>query len=104
MEAAYRAYKDREFTILAVAGDRQGAALVGPFMREYDLTFPTVLDVTGEVGTRYRVRTIPTTVLLDREGRVVSREVGARDWNSFGARGLIEALLAGTSGRKEAQR
>jgi peroxiredoxin len=104
MEGAYRAYRDRGFTILAVAGDRQGAPVVAPFMREYGLTFPTVLDVTGAVAARYRVRTIPTTLLLDREGRIVAREVGARDWNGSGARAVIETLLAGTSGRKEAQR
>lgn len=102
MEAAYRAYKDRGFTILAVAGDRQGAAVVGPYMQEYGLTFPTVLDATGEVGTRYRVRVIPTSLLLDREGRVTAREVGARSWNGPEARGLIDRLLAKASRRTEA--
>jgi hypothetical protein len=36
---------------------------------------------------------LPTSYLLDRRGRIVSTEAGARDWNSKAARQVVEALL-----------
>jgi hypothetical protein len=41
----------------------------------------------------------PTVVLIDREGRVLGRVVGPRDWGSAPARALIAGLLARAGGR-----
>jgi peroxiredoxin len=78
METLYQAYKDQGFVILAVSSDVQGAAIVQPFIGQNRLSFPTLLDPTGRVGSMYGVRSIPTSYLLDRQGRVVSRERGGR--------------------------
>ena len=93
MEALYQAYKDQGFVILAVSSDVQGAAVVQPFMEGYRLSFPSLLDTTGRVNGLYGVRSIPTSYLLDRHGRVVSREIGARNWAKAEARALVASLL-----------
>jgi hypothetical protein len=41
----------------------------------------------------YGLRSIPTSDLLDRQGRVVRREIGARNWANAESRRLIAALL-----------
>jgi len=93
METLYQAYKDQGFEILAVSSDVQGAAIVQPFMEKYRLSFPALLDTTGRVNGMYGVRSIPTSYLLDRQGQVVSRELGARNWANAEARALIASLL-----------
>lgn len=93
METLYQTYHDQGFEILAVSSDVQGAAIVQPFMQGYALSFPALLDTTGRVNSRYGVRSIPTSYVLDRRGRVVSRELGARNWANAEARALIASLL-----------
>ncbi|MGH8068541.1 MAG: peroxiredoxin family protein [Candidatus Entotheonellia bacterium] len=93
METLYQAYQNQGFVILAVSSDVQGASIVQPFMVEYRLSFPALLDMTGRVSGMYGVRSIPTSYLLDRQGRVVSREIGARNWANAEARALIASLL-----------
>ena len=41
----------------------------------------------------YRVRALPTTVLIDRAGRVVAGAAGARTWDSPAAYAVVETLL-----------
>ena len=41
----------------------------------------------------YRMRALPTTVVIDRAGQVVAGTAGARDWDSPAAHAVIEALL-----------
>jgi peroxiredoxin len=93
MEILYQAYHDQGFEVLAVASDVQGAAIVQPFMEPYRLSFPALLDTSGWVNGMYGVRSIPTSYLLDRQGQVVSREFGARNWANAEARALIASLL-----------
>jgi cytochrome c-type biogenesis protein len=80
MEAVYRRLKDQGFTILAVnLGEK--AAQVSGFMKDNKLTFPVALDESGRTGGQYGAQAIPTTYILDRRGLIISRMVGALDWN-----------------------
>ncbi len=94
MEELYRAYRDRGLTILAISTDAGGAQVVEPFVQARGLTFPILLDPPGVVANRYAVRGLPTSYLVDRDGTIVSREVGARDWAGASARRLVERVLA----------
>ena len=47
-------------------------------------------EVTGKV---YGVWGTPTSYLIDRQGRLVGRVVGARAWDSPAARTLLLSLL-----------
>jgi len=93
METLYQTYRDQGFVILAVSSDVQSIAIIQPFLEQYRLSFPVLLDPKGQVTGTYGVRSLPTTYLLDRQGRVVSREIGARNWANAGAQALIAALL-----------
>jgi peroxiredoxin len=93
METLYQAYRDRGLVILAISGDRTGRDVVESFVQELDLNFPILLDPNGEVFGQYGVRGLPASFLLDRRGRIVSAEAGARDWNSQVARQVVAVLL-----------
>jgi peroxiredoxin len=97
MERAYRDYGARGLEILAVSVDAGGesavAARVTEFMSAFKLTFPALLDPQGEVVRAYRLRGLPMSFLIDRQGAIRAVEIGFRDWASPESRRGLEALL-----------
>lgn len=93
MEELYRDFKRRDFEILAVSTDQQGAAVTRPFIEEEGLTFPILHDSDFRVGLAYGARTLPMTFLVNRQGIVTHRIFGARDWQSPEGRQLIKKLV-----------
>jgi thiol-disulfide isomerase/thioredoxin len=94
MNALYQRYRSRTFTIIAIANDVQGHAEVAPYAKQQNLAFPVLLDPQNTVGTRLQLQGIPTSYLLDHQGRVASIQIGARDWDGPQMRRLIDALLS----------
>ncbi len=45
------------------------------------------------MATLYRTRALPTSIVIDRAGRVVAGAAGARDWDSAAAHAVVESLL-----------
>jgi peroxiredoxin len=69
-ERVYRDKKEQGFTIVAVSTDRSGPGPVREFLAERQLTFPAAMatpDVVREFGG---VRALPTSFLIDRQGRI----------------------------------
>jgi peroxiredoxin len=93
MERLYQTFKQTAFAMLAVSIDRQGVEAVKPFMEELHLTFPALLDQQSEVARQYGLRGLPTTYLIDPEGRLIGAAVGGRDWDRPEAKALIAGLL-----------
>jgi peroxiredoxin len=78
METVYQSYKDEGFVILAV--DVQDAPLdVRDYARELGLTFPILLDRRAEVTRSYRVRGLPTSYFVDKNGVIIARQLGPID-------------------------
>ena len=50
--------------------NKDSKADVKKFVDEYGLTFPILLDQTGDVSTMYGAFTIPTTIILNRNGEI----------------------------------
>jgi peroxiredoxin len=98
MERLYQTFKETAFAMLAVSIDRQGVEAVKPFMLELQLTFPALLDEKSAVARQYGLRGLPTTYLIDPEGRLIGAAVGGRDWDRPEAKALIAGLLRQASG------
>lgn len=92
MERLHQDFKDVGLVILAVDLD-ESPKLVAKFTQDFRLTFPALLDTGSRVASRYEVRGLPTTILIDRRGRVVGTAIGPRDWASAGGPALIRSLL-----------
>ncbi len=88
----YHLFQDEAFALLAV-DLRESAAKVEAFRNKYQIPFPILLDRRGEVGDAYGVLAIPVTFILDRQGMIIGKATGARDWISAPARCLIQELL-----------
>jgi len=93
MEQLYRTFPRREFEILAVSTDPQGAVVTRPFQQELGFTFPVLHDSEFRVGLTYGARTLPMTFMVDRQGVIRQKIFGARDWDSPEARELIHTLV-----------
>lgn len=93
MEQLYRTYSRREFQILAVSTDPQGAAVTRPFQQKTGLSFPILHDTEMQIGLTYGARSLPMTFMVDRQGVVRQKIFGARDWDSPEARELIQLLM-----------
>lgn len=65
------------FTVIGVSLDEDAAA-VPPFARKYQLSFPLMI-ADRKVAAAYAVRGLPTAYLIDADGRIARRWVGALD-------------------------
>jgi hypothetical protein len=74
---------------------REDAALVKRTAAERGYIAPVLVDRKGDVaGIGYGVFGPPTAYLIDREGRLLARMVGARDWKTPAVKALLLELLA----------
>ena len=90
--ATHNMFKARGLQTLAVAMSYDPPTLVVDFAQRKQLPFTVVIDNTGAVARSYGdVQGTPTTLLINKKGRVVKRYVGAPDFNELQQR--VNALL-----------
>ena len=74
MQQVFDEYGTEKFVILAVNRTHQDRSQdVETFVLERELTFPILLDNTGDVSNQYQVRSLPTSYFIDPDG--IIREV-----------------------------
>ena len=78
LQAAYDRYLDSGFVVLAVDIMDHKDSVV-EYVREAGLAFPVLLDDRGEVSTQYRVRGLPTSFFIDRNGVIQKTHIGPID-------------------------
>jgi len=77
---------------------REDAALVKRTAVERGYAAPVRVDQKGEVtGIGYGVFGPPTAYVIDRQGRLVARIVGERDWGKPAVKRLLLEVLKQTS-------
>lgn len=94
LERLYRHYKYDKFTLLAV-DIMERPETVKRFVKEYNLSFPILLDENGDVSLKYAANAIPTTYIIDKGGKAVGKAIGPRKWDGDHAKDLIDMLLGG---------
>jgi thiol-disulfide isomerase/thioredoxin len=84
-----------DFTVLALSQDRKGAEVVKPFYDKEALTHLDIqIDAKGAVTRELEVQGLPTSVLIDRQGRIVGRVEGPAEWDSPEWIGLLKKAIA----------
>ncbi len=69
--------------VLAVSGDRGGSRKVDPFFKKHGYkNLEQHFDLKGEFARALKVRGLPTTILIDADGKQRVRVRGAAEWNS----------------------
>ena len=80
LEALYERFKDRNFVLLAISNDMFGANIVKPFVKAHKINFPVLLDQRLKVSNAFGVVSLPTTFLIDPQGKIIGALFGAEDW------------------------
>ena len=90
-EALYKEYKEKGLVIIGVALDQGGASVVRPFVEHNKVTYPVLIGNAQVVSDYGGIRGIPTTFIIDRQGRITEKIVGYRNKEFFEA--IIKELL-----------
>jgi peroxiredoxin len=80
LEKLYQKYKDRGLIVVGISHDREKAAVVAPYLKKYNLTYPVVLgdlsvalNYIPGISPQTPKFNIPYLVLIDRNGNIAGR-------------------------------
>lgn len=96
LEAVWQEYQDEDVSFIGINTYDQ-ADTARAFAEEYGVTYPSLIDVdTGEAklafAKAYPIQATPTTLVLDRQGRVAARIIGQLEGASILSTLVREAL------------
>ncbi|RED58154.1 TlpA disulfide reductase family protein [Cohnella lupini] len=85
VEKLYRKYKDQDVVVLSVnvTSQERNAGKVGDYVDKHGLSFPVVLDEAGAVADQYKVTAYPTTYIIDADGVIRERYLGAISYDNM---------------------
>jgi len=81
MENLAEALEDSEFSIIPI-DVMEETTLIKAFLKEYKVDFPVYLDPEGVAAQEIGISSLPTSILIDREGRALAVVAGALEWDS----------------------
>ena len=90
MEKAYQKLKTKDVVMLGI-NVGEDADVIFSFTADYPVTFPLLMDTDSKVIQAYPVIGLPTTFVIDPDGKIIYRAVGTREWDE---QALIQKVLA----------
>ncbi|MBX6321024.1 MAG: TlpA family protein disulfide reductase [Rhodospirillaceae bacterium] len=85
-----------DFTVVALSEDRQGISVIKPFYEKEAIGHLAIaVDDGGALARDLDVQGLPTSFLIDREGRLIGRLTGPADWDSAEWTALVKRAVAG---------
>ena len=97
MERVYNELAPRGFKIAAVSIDEGSPDDVRAFGQDLNLSFDLLQDRSTAVQQIFQTTGVPESFLINKDGIIVKRIIGAHDWNSAVNRSLVERLLDETA-------
>ncbi len=86
--------KGDQLVLLLIAIDGERKKAVQKIVNEKKITLPVLLLLKEKTMDQYGVRGwVPQTFIIDREGRLIGKTVGERDWCSTEAWSCLKELL-----------
>lgn len=83
-----------KLTVAAISEDHGGAKVVAPFIAEKGWQKPAIyLDPKSDLGHDLKMRGLPTSIVLNRDGRIVGRVEGGADWQSDKMLAVLKPLM-----------
>lgn len=92
MERLNEVFSEQGLVMLAV-NIEQDRGPVQEFLEKHPHTFPVLLDPKGRAQDLYQVFRFPETFLIDKNGKILERYIGARDWSTVEFLKLFDSLL-----------
>jgi peroxiredoxin len=93
IEQVHREFGPRGLAVLAVNME-ESREKVRAWVNDRKLTMDVLLDISGAVNGAWGVAYSPMVFVIGRDGRLVARAIGTRDWTAPEGRAFFEALMA----------
>lgn len=81
MERLQKRLANKNIVILAI-NIGEDADTIFEFIGDYNINFPLLMDLDSAVIKNYPVIGLPTSYVIDPEGRTVYRAIGGREWDA----------------------
>lgn len=81
LEELHKRFPDEKLAVLPISNDMFGEKVVRPYVEANEFSFTILFDPTLKVSNRYGVVTLPTTFLVDPDGKIIGVLEGAEDWS-----------------------
>lgn len=94
---------DADFEVVTLSIDRDGTTKAQDFYKEVGLEHLNIYveEKPGTVSRNLKVIGLPTTLLIDREGRELGRLIGPAEWDSPEMVGMVERAIEATRTEKK---
>ncbi len=99
MERLHRALSGSDFRLVAISVDSEPAPVLR-FRERLGLDFTLLLDADQRVARRYQTFRFPETLLIGRDGVILERYVGPKEWDAPVYVDRIRRLLEGARDRE----
>ena len=84
-----------DFAVVTVALDEPDAAKVAPFLAQHGAdNLPALIDTNRTIDTVMPISALPTSFLVDRDGKIRAVLTGDADWNCGAALEAVKAFIA----------
>ena len=96
LAALSKALAPDDIAVLPLSSDHGGASVVAAFFQQHGISgLPVLLDPHSAAAHAFGVQGIPTSVIIDKEGRERARLEGSADWSTPGAIKAVRKLALG---------
>ncbi len=92
MASLYEEFSDQGLAMVAVSNE--DPEVVRQFLEEHPYPFTILLDPEDTLTLRLEVMALPTTFIVDRQGRIALQQLGSYDWDSPGMIDQFRPFLA----------
>lgn len=82
LETLYQTFKAENFELLPISNDMFGEKVVRPYIEAQNFSFNILMDPVLKASNRYGVVTLPTSYLVNPDGKIIGVREGADDWAS----------------------
>ena len=92
MEKLHRELMGEGLAVVAM-NFMEGPKTINAFIKKRGFTFTVLMDRSGEISQRYRVHALPVTFLIGRQGNILVKSLGYKDWYKKEIRQFVSSLL-----------
>ena len=94
MERLYQEMGPQGLEVVAISIDQLAPDAVRQWAEERGLSFTVLHDRTGRIQQVYQTTGMPESFVVDREGVIVKKVIGATEWDHPAQKALFRRLLA----------
>jgi cytochrome c biogenesis protein CcmG, thiol:disulfide interchange protein DsbE len=93
IERLHRKFAGTDFRLVSVSIDKDDSTVVRRFAQELGLTFEILHDRSGAIQQAYQTTGVPESFVIDRDGTIVKKVIGAAEWDSPVNETLLQRLV-----------